>query len=284
MSDHCQVLDVNDNVPRFESNPYEARVAENADAGARVVQVIAHDADTGANADVSYSFAVEHSKLSNVFAIDRDNGWLTTLVPLDREARAEYEFDVVATDRGSPQQLSDVSTVRVEVTDHNDEPPVFPQSVYEGAVNEDALPGTVILSVTTTDLDIGVNALVSYYITAGDRLGQFSVHHHSGELYVNRALDREARAYYTLVVSATDGAFVATATVNVQILDANDNTPECEPLQPQFLLSENSATGTLVTTIKAKDADEAGTRNARLIYTLLGDDDEVGNRLGVSWI
>ena len=77
------IMDINDNTPEFESNPYKVSIAENADIGSKVVQVIAHDSDTGANADVSYEFAAIDSEWSNVFAMDPQTGWLTTLVELD---------------------------------------------------------------------------------------------------------------------------------------------------------------------------------------------------------
>ena len=99
--------------------------------------------------------------------------------------------------------------------------------MYEATVNEDALPGTVVLSVTTTDDDIGDNARISYYITSGDHLGQFQINP-AGGVYVYKPLDREDIAVYNLAVTATDGMFVSTSQLDITILDANDNAPECE--------------------------------------------------------
>lgn len=50
----------------------------------------------------------------------------------------------------------------------------------------------------------------------------------TGEVYVNRPLDREMRKYYRLTVSASDGGFVSTTVISVDILDINDNSPICE--------------------------------------------------------
>ena len=58
-------------------------------------------------------------------------------------------------------------------------------------------------------------------------MGQFNIRS-TGEIYVNKALDREEIPAYELIISATDGAFVSTATVRVSILDANDSPPVCE--------------------------------------------------------
>ena len=45
---------------------------------------------------------------------------------------------------------------------------------------------------------------------------------------MRRALDREERDSYLLNVTASDGTFVTTATVEISVLDANDNSPVCE--------------------------------------------------------
>jgi len=90
-------------------------------------------------------------------------------------------------------------------------------------------PGTIILVVTATDADAAPHNAVTYHITAGDPLGQFGIRR-SGELYVNKLLDREDRGNYELTVLATDGAHVATTTVTINILDANDNAPVCQPV------------------------------------------------------
>ncbi len=110
-----QIMDINDNKPEFESKLYRVSIAENAQVGSKLIQVTAHDIDTGANADISYDFVPEHSKLSNIFGIDSQTGWLTTLIELDRETTANYTFNVTAMDRGSQFKLSDVTTVQITV-------------------------------------------------------------------------------------------------------------------------------------------------------------------------
>ena len=221
-----QIMDVNDNVPVFESNPYIVSLAEHVNIGSKVIKVKANDNDTGSNADVTYHFSPLVGKLANVFALDTNSGWITTLVKLDREKTDKYDLEVVATDRGQVK-LSGTTTVRITVLDHNDEAPVFSQTKYVGAVNEDALPGTIIVPVTSVDQDLRTNADVAYYLTKGDPLGQFSVRN-TGEIFVAKELDRESKAFYAMEVTATDGAFVSTAEVEISILDANDNAPVCE--------------------------------------------------------
>ena len=219
-----QLMDVNDNAPKFESNPYRVSVAENAALGSSIVQVAARDVDSGGSADISYSF--DDRSGGSVFAIDAASGWVSTLVRLDRETTPSYELHVVATDHGVVA-LSDTTVVIVTITDHNDEPPVFTRRSYVSSIVEDATPGTVVTTVSTTDADLEINANVVYHICDGDRRGQFGVRP-GGEIYVNKRLDRESKARYRLKVMATDGAFVTAAEVRVDILDANDNSPVCD--------------------------------------------------------
>ncbi|KAK2142951.1 hypothetical protein NP493_4693g00003 [Ridgeia piscesae] len=143
-------MDVNDNAPKFESNPYRVSLAENAAIGSSIVQVVAHDTDAGPSADISYMFAPVSTEFLSVFSVNAHSGWINTLVKLDRETTASYELHVVAMDHGTPA-LSDTTIIEVTITDHNDEPPVFSRRIYDASVREDALPGTIVVKVSTTE-------------------------------------------------------------------------------------------------------------------------------------
>lgn len=86
-------------------------------------------------------------------------------------------------------------------------------------MNEDALPGTVILELKTTDPD-KLQTQIEYHITAGDQRSQFQVRR-TGEVFVAKPLDREMIPSYELIVTATDGKFVITSKLTIDILDAN---------------------------------------------------------------
>jgi protocadherin Fat 1/2/3 len=87
------------------------------------------------------------------------------------------------------------------------------------AVNEDALPGTVVKSLETSDLD-AERAPVQFYITGGDPRSEFSIRS-TGEVFVSKALDRESVAKYILDIVATDGEHIARTKLTIDILDAN---------------------------------------------------------------
>lgn len=130
----------------------------------------ANDPDTETNGLVTYSLEPLPDNtamdITEVFFIDRDSGWITTIREVDCEVTRVYRFNVVATDHGGDVKLSSSVLVEVTVTDENDNPPKFSEDVYRGSVVENSTPGEVIVSMTTTDSDVSLeNRLVTCYIT-----------------------------------------------------------------------------------------------------------------------
>lgn len=184
-----------------------------------VIAVIAHDEDQGSNGEIRYSFGSDAGDIVNVFAIDAYTGWITSLVELDKEQRAEYKFHVIAADNGTPKH-SARTTVIIRLKDYNDSPTVFKQPLYESEIREDALPGTVVLTLDVTDADTDLTTPVEFYIIGGDLSSQFHIRK-TGELYVAKPLDRETVASYNLDVVVTDGLFTHSTKVSIRVLDAN---------------------------------------------------------------
>ncbi|XP_066504787.1 protocadherin Fat 2 [Hoplias malabaricus] len=266
-----QVQDVNDNQPMFEADPYKAVLAENMPSGTTVIQVTANDADKDANGQVTYTLERETDDIIDIFSIDAETGWITTLKEIDCEAKQFYQFYVVATDHGGSVKLSSSALVEVTVTDVNDNPPQFTEELYQGSIIENSRPGEVIVTLTTEDKDLSIdNRQVTCYITDGDPLGQFSVNPVGEEWRVTAkgALDREVKDKHKLKIIATDGKFQAVATVEVHVLDINDNSPLCEQLLYTEAVMENSPSGLFILKVSASDPD-IGT-NGQVSFTLHG--------------
>uniref|UniRef100_A0A672QZX2 Protocadherin Fat 1-like n=1 Tax=Sinocyclocheilus grahami TaxID=75366 RepID=A0A672QZX2_SINGR len=273
-----QVKDVNDNRPLFESNPYEAFVVENLPGATSVIQVKATDLDSGTNGHVVYNLDSnqETRDIAELFAINSETGWITTLKELDREKKNKYTVSILATDRGDKVQLMASTKVDVTVVDVNDNPPRFTAEIYKGTVSEDDPPGGVIAILSTTDLDTEEsNKQINYFITGGDPLGQFGIEHTQGEwkVSVRKHLDREEKDNYLLNITATDGTFTAKAVVEVKVLDANDNSPICEKSFYMESIPEDSPAGRLILQVSATDADIRS--NAQISYELLGAGSDV---------
>ncbi|KAJ8000877.1 hypothetical protein DPEC_G00184960 [Dallia pectoralis] len=271
---NIQVKDLNDNKPVFESDPYVAVVVENLPDGTLVIQVKATDQDSGTNGQVVYSLDPKQTsaEISELFAVNSETGWVTTLKELDREKNSKYNIAVLATDRGDKVQLVTSATVEVSVADVNDNPPRFTAEIYKGTVSEDDPPPSGVIAIlSTTDADTQeINTQVNYFITGGDPLGQFAVEHVQNEwkVLVRKPLDREERDNYLLNITATDGTFAAKAVVEVKVLDANDNSPVCEKSLYTESVPEDSPAGRLILQVSATDADIRS--NALISYELRG--------------
>ncbi|KAF0037188.1 hypothetical protein F2P81_010062 [Scophthalmus maximus] len=275
---NIQVKDLNDNKPAFESDPYEAVVVENLPSGTRVIQVKATDQDSGTNGHVVYSLDPKQNsqEIPELFAVNGETGWVTTLKELDREDTNKYTVAVLATDQGDKVQHTTGASVEVTVADVNDNAPRFTAEIYKGTVSEDDPPSGVIAILSTTDDDSeDINKHVNYFITGGDPLGQFSIEHAQNEwkVAVRKPLDREERDNYLLDITASDGVFTAKAVVEVKVLDANDNSPACEKSLYSESVPEDSAAGRLILQVSATDADIRS--NAQISYELQGDGSEL---------
>ncbi|XP_014210543.1 fat-like cadherin-related tumor suppressor homolog [Copidosoma floridanum] len=265
-----QVSDENDHAPKFESNPYSIAVAENIDDSTSILKVIAHDNDLGSNGEVRYSLGSDVGELANVFTVDPYTGWISNLVQLDKEKQSEYKLQVVATDNGNPRHFAR-TTVLIKLKDYNDHPSAFLSTNYHTSVKEDALPGTVVLELTTVDKDVDLETPLDFYITAGNPRSQFAIRS-TGQIYVAKALDRETIDQYDLTVVGTDGKFVFQTLVTIQVMDVNDNPPYCLRYRYREVLSEGAHPGSYVLTVLATDYDSEP--NAKLRFYLTGENND----------
>ncbi|XP_035677124.1 protocadherin Fat 4-like [Branchiostoma floridae] len=264
------VSDVNDNKPTFSADQFNVFVTENVPSGSLVTTMMADDIDAGANADVVYSIVYGSSN----FVIDSSTGYITTnTADLDRETQDWYYLTVKAADQGSPV-LSSVVGVTIWVTDENDNTPVFNPDNYIINIEEDVAVNSAFYMLRANDADSGTNADLTYSITSGDALGQFSIAT-NGEVSVVSNLDRETTGQYILDVFVQDGgspSLNATATVTVNVLDVNDNFPVFSSDPYTVSVYEDIAVGATVADVTATDAD-SGT-NAQVSYTIIGGNEE----------
>lgn len=257
-----QVIDVNDEAPVFQRSEFETQVMENKGPGTTVLTVTATDRDQGSNGHVTYGGVTEEG-----FIINPVTGVITTTRELDREHHDHYTLTVYARDGGLPSNFAK-AVVRVEVQDVNDNTPVFAKLWYGLEVPENQAPVELCL-LKATDPDLGPNGDLEYRITAGDPDGDFKLHASSGALSTSRGLDRESIAEYNLEVVATDKgtpALSTTVTVNVRVLDVNDNSPVFSRSSYTVDVSEDATVGTQVLEVKATDKDEAF--NGKVLYFL----------------
>lgn len=222
------VVDANDNDPEFESSVYSVSIAENIEPSATILKVVATDKDSS---KLSYHFGPDADNIGNIFQLDPVNGWLSTLITLDREETAFYNFSVIAFDNGEPRRVA-TSWININLRDYNDNPPVFESQHYNGEVSEDAPIGTIVVRLMVKDKD-KEKSNIDFYIIDGDLQGQFQIMG-QGKLVIKKPLDREVISDYQLTILATDGKFTSKTWVSIVVSDVNDNPPIC--LKVSFFL------------------------------------------------
>lgn len=134
------VLDANDNSPRFYTSQFQEAVLESVPVGYNIVRVQAYDADEGANAEITYSILDRKDSLP--LAVDSRTGWIHTVKSLDREDMSRYTFQVIASDGGVPPRSASSSVV-ITIQDVNDNDPTFSPNFYEASMAEDQPPGNL---------------------------------------------------------------------------------------------------------------------------------------------
>ncbi|XP_051154487.1 fat-like cadherin-related tumor suppressor homolog isoform X2 [Leptopilina boulardi] len=271
------ILDVNDNAPKFEKSLAKFRVSENALNGTSIFRANATDADLGENARVTYSLVTD----TNDFRVDSVTGVLSVFGKLDRERQEFYELRIRAKDNGghgtdAPPLFSD-AIVSVTVDDVNDNPPIFALPNYTVKIREDVPVWSVVAVVEATDPDEGPGGNVEYFLSdAMESEGFFKVDKVSGTVRTNQSLDFEERQVHTLTIIGVDRgepSLSSETMLIVEVVDVNENLHA--PVFDDFVVSasilENQPIGTLVTTVRAKDADPPG-GDSRIGYSIRAGD------------
>uniref|UniRef100_A0A663N5R5 Cadherin related 23 n=1 Tax=Athene cunicularia TaxID=194338 RepID=A0A663N5R5_ATHCN len=268
------VLDVNDNTPRFRPfgvTYFTERILEGATQGTTLISISAVDPDKGANGQITYEL-LNLSPEGYACLEDQSAGKVVANRTVDYEEVQWLNFTVRASDNGSPRRSAEIP-VYLQIVDINDNNPVFSQPSYQKAVFEDVPLGTVILSVQATDADSGRFALIQYSLQDGE--GKFGINPNTGDIYILSALDREKKDHYTLTAVARDNPGDISSNrrensvqVLITVLDINDFRPQFSKSQFSTSVYENEPAGTSVITMTATDLDEGD--NGVVTYSIEG--------------
>ncbi|XP_066185610.1 protocadherin gamma-B5-like [Sylvia atricapilla] len=272
---HVEVAieDVNDNSPTFSNAALELDIGEWTPTGARFPLEMAQDTDVGSNSLLTYHLTSNPS-FSLVIKESPDGTNQPELVlerALDREQQGFFELELTAVDAGDPARSGTVK-IRVNVTDANDNPPVFSQDRYRVRLREDAAPGSTVLNISASDADTGNNARITYGFgkMPAKVLQKFMMDAESGMITIKEALDFEDTSAYTLLVEARDGGgLMAQCKVVVEVLDVNDNPPEITILSLSSPVPEDAPVGSVVAVLNVNDPDSG--ENGQVSCELSGE-------------
>ncbi|XP_060783608.1 protocadherin-19 isoform X1 [Neoarius graeffei] len=260
-----EILDVNDNAPRFPTSHIDIEISENAAPGTRFPLEGASDPDSGSNGVQTYTLSP-----NDIFGLEiktrGDGSKIAELVvekALDRETQSHYTFEITAEDGGEPPKTGNVQ-LNIKVIDSNDNNPVFDEAVYTVNVVENSAINTLVIKLNATDPDEGTNGEVVYsFVNFMSNLTKqmFKIDPKTGVISVNGILDHEELRVHEIDVQAKDlgpNSIPAHCKVVVNVIDINDNAPEIKLLSENSEMvevSENAPLGYVIALVRVSDSD-----------------------------
>ena len=264
-----EIRDLNDNHPRFPQTHIVHQISESALPGKSFNIPAAVDPDSSPYSVQRYELVDE----SGVFALlERETAdgavelGLKLIGELDRETKDYYKVEIVAYDGLTPKRSNKGTLiVDIHILDANDNAPVFTNTSYDVEVSEDIPTGHVILKLTATDVDMGLNGNVEYSLarhSEADYVQTFGVDTETGEVFIRNPLDYEENEMYLLSFTAQDmgpDSLPAEANAVVRVIDVNDNSPRItvNTLTPSgdADVTENAPPGAFVAHVLVSDDD-----------------------------
>ncbi|NXN12257.1 PCDA2 protein, partial [Indicator maculatus] len=163
--------------------------------------------------------------------------------------------------------------VELEVTDINDNAPLFPAARKNISLPENSPVGSRFPLEGASDADVGANAQLSYTLSHSEHfaldLEKLNEGNTVPDLVLRKPLDRETVPVHRLVLTASDEgrpSLTGTMELVIFVLDANDNAPQFNQSVYKVQLLENAPQGTLVVRVNATDSDEGS--NSDVTYAV----------------
>ncbi|KAG9490977.1 hypothetical protein GDO78_006359, partial [Eleutherodactylus coqui] len=270
-----EIIDENDNAPEISITSLSSLIPEDSTPGTAVALIQVHDPDSGENGEVQCIIKGDLpfeliSSGSNFYKILTKNS-------LDREKVSSYNITIQATDKGTPE-MSSRKVIQLEISDVNDNAPVFEKLDYTAFLPENNLPGATVFRIKAKDLDSEDNAKIAYSTMSGsteDPLSSYiSINTVTGVIYAQRSFDYEKHKEFNIQIIARDNgspSLNSSTTLRICIVDQNDNSPvilyPSQEVDTTFeMVPWSSEQGSLVSKVVAVDADSG--HNAWLSYFL----------------
>ncbi|XP_078087834.1 protocadherin beta-8-like [Mustelus asterias] len=257
-----EILDINDNAPVFKTSELNIEIPELQPAGTSFPLQSAIDPDAGTNSVRSYQLSS-----SEYFTLktqsESEQNYVPELVlerPLDREQHPTLQLTLTAFDGGTPEKFG-TTQIKIILVDVNDNAPVCEQNIYQIATAENIPLNTLIVKVTATDEDEGLNGEIMYVFsnqTPKNVREVFSLDSITGEIRVAGVVDFEEADNYQISVQAKDRGTQSLSVyckVLIRVTDINDNYPEIMITTTANSIPEDAAKDAAVALFQVADAD-----------------------------
>nr|XP_003409310.1 protocadherin-15 isoform X9 [Loxodonta africana] len=206
---------------------------------------------------------------------------LSLLEPVNRDFHQKFDLVIKAEqDNGHP--LPAFASLHIEILDENNQSPYFTMPAYQGYILESAPVGSTIsdsLNLTTPlriivlDKDVEDTKDPEVHLFLNDYTSVFTVTQTGITRYLTllQPVDREEQQTYTFSITAFDGVQESEPViVNIQVMDANDNTPTFPEISYEVYVYTDMSPGDSVIQLTAVDADEGS--NGEITYEILVGD------------
>ncbi|XP_026639184.1 protocadherin gamma-A1 isoform X12 [Microtus ochrogaster] len=217
---------------------------------------------------------------SQLFSLNLRSGSLVTAGRIDREELCAQSAPCLVSFNILVEDEMKLFPIEVEIIDINDNTPQFQLEELELKMSEITTPGTRIPLPLGQDLDVGINSLQSYQLSANPHffldVQQGPEGAKQPEMVLQSPLDREKDASHYLVLTASDGGnpvHSGTLQIRVQVVDVNDNPPSFTQAEYHVSVPENIPLGTPLLKVNATDPDEGA--NGKVTYSFHNVDHSV---------
>ena len=225
------IRDVNDNAPVCGVFVTAVDIEPELEVGSIIINLNCSDADTGLNANISYSIEDDYGVLGV-----NSNGILFLANPLEQANRTALNVRIQARDMGTPSLSTEVN-ILVRIRSENDHSPEFTNLPTNVIVSESAALFSFLFRVTAEDPDKGTFGIIRFRLE-NESVLPFTLAPNTGELFVTAKLNFYAQSEYILNISAFDPQFTVYSTLQVSVTDANEFSPQCNPIIINHQISE----------------------------------------------
>ncbi|CAB01427.3 Cadherin EGF LAG seven-pass G-type receptor fmi-1 [Caenorhabditis elegans] len=240
--------DINDNAPTFDKKEYNVTISEEMPRGSQIITLKAVDNDE--DQKITYRIEEADREVFSILDIGDQGAILSVSGELKRQDH-KVRVEISATDQGG---LQGRCVVNVFIDDVNSAP-YFNDHPFSVKIPEHSPIGYPVITLKAEDHDRGDNARIVYSI---DSSQFFRIDPSSGDISVSSDLDREDRATFSVIVTASDHASppLNTSTqIEVILDDINDNSPQFTSSSYAATISEDIPVGTSFLQVSAIDAD-----------------------------